>query len=322
VKYLPARVQICFVSKIRRPFLLILSLLLLSFNISILAQTQLETSADDKTLIVNDAPEMEVYAIGKSVIVKNRAKGVLAFGGDIIVEGSVEGDVATIGGSVIQKENAYIGGDIITFGGSYKPEAREPLREAGKETVMFGAFEQELRDLAQNPTQIFSPSFSLAFLAQRLLSVLFWFVVTLAFATIAPGAVSRAVARFQLSTLKVVAIGFIGFVLTTIGVLGSLRVLPDYLSVIFGLMMLVLLMLAYLFGRVALQVSFGKLFLKYLLSERNQSETLAIFVGVLIWTIFLSIPYLWTLALITLFAGGIGLVLTARSKRIWPNLPT
>jgi hypothetical protein len=238
------------------------------------------------------------------------------------VEGSVEGDVATIGGSVIQKENAYIGGDIITFGGSYKPEAREPLREAGKETVMFGAFEQELRDLAQNPTQIFSPSFSLAFLAQRLLSVLFWFVVTLAFATIAPGAVSRAVARFQLSTLKVVAIGFIGFVLTTIAVLGSLRVLPDYLSVIFGLMMLVLLMLAYLFGRVALQVSFGKLFLKYLLSERNQSETLAIFVGVLIWTIFLSIPYLWTLALITLFAGGIGLVLTARSKRIWPNLPT
>jgi hypothetical protein len=92
---------------------------------------------------------------------------------------------------------------------------------------MFGAFEEELRDLAQNPSQILAPTFSLAFLAQRLLSVLFWFVVTLAVATIAPGAVSRSVARFHLSTLKVVAIGFVGFILTTISVIVGLRFLRD-----------------------------------------------------------------------------------------------
>jgi hypothetical protein len=78
-------------------------------------------------------------------------------------------------------------------------------------------------------------------------------------------------------------------------------------------------MLAYVFGRVALQVTIGKLFLKHLVSDRNRSETLAIFTGVLFWTVLLSIPYIWTLALITLFAGGIGLVLTARAKRMWPN---
>jgi hypothetical protein len=319
VRYFLTRAQIRLDSNIRKPSLVLLGLLFILFNFAIFAQTQLSVSDDGKTLIVNDAPGEPIYVIGKSVIVKNRAKDVLAIGGDIIVEGRVEGDVATFGGSIIQKENAYIGGDVIAFGGLYKPEAHDPLREPGKETVMLGAFEQELRDLVQNPSQIFSPSLSLAFLAQRLLSVLFWFVVTLAFTTIAPGAVSRAVARFQLSSLKVIGIGFIGFVMTTVGVLGSLRVLPDYLSVIFGLMIFALLLLAYIFGRVALQVSIGKLFLKYLLSERNQSETLAIFAGVLIWTVLLSVPYLWTLALITLFAGGIGLVLTARSKRIWPN---
>ncbi|HTK27150.1 MAG TPA: polymer-forming cytoskeletal protein [Pyrinomonadaceae bacterium] len=319
MKYSFTRIQKQFVPRFCTASLFFLVTFLFSLNVVVPAQTQLETSPDEKTLIVNDAPDMEVYAIGKSVIVKNRAKGVLAFGGDVIIEGRVEGDVAAIGGSIIQKENAYVGGDIIVFGGSYKPEAREPLREKGKETVMFGAFEEELRDLAQNPSQILAPTFSLAFLAQRLLSVLFWFVVTLAVATIAPGAVSRSVARFHLSTLKVVAIGFVGFVLTTISVIVGLRFLPDYLSVILGLMVLALLMLAYVFGRVALQVTIGKLFLKHLVSDRNRSETLAILTGVLFWTVLLSIPYIWTLALITLFAGGIGLVLTARAKRMWPN---
>jgi len=68
---------------------------------------------------------------------------------------------------------------------------------------------------------------------------------------------------------------------------------------------------------VALQVSFGKLIQKRLLSERNQSETLSILLGVLTWTLLLSIPYVWMIALLTLFAGGIGLVLTARSKTTW-----
>lgn len=286
-------------------------------SLSIFAQAQLSTSDDEKTLIVNDAPDMEVYALGKSVIVKGRAKGVLAFGGDVIVEGRVDGDVATIGGSIIQRADAYVGGDIIAFGGSYKPDAKEPLREAGKETVMFGAFEEELRNVAQNPAQIFAPSFSLAFLAQRLLSILFWFVVTLGVTTLAPGAVSRAVARFQLSSLKVMGLGFFTFLLTTICTIASIRFLPDYLSVILGLMIFFLMIMSYVFGRVALQVSLGKMIQKRFFAERNQSETISILIGVFIWTFLLSIPYVWTLALLALFAAGIGLVVTAKAKNAW-----
>ena len=138
------------------------------FCICLYANPEITTSDDQTTVIVNDAPEQEVYVIGKSVVVKKAAKGVLAVGGDVTVEGRVDGDVATIGGNVIQKEGSYIGGDIIVFGGAYKPESQNPLREPGKETVMFGVFEEELRNFGQNPSQIFSPSFSLGFLAQRL----------------------------------------------------------------------------------------------------------------------------------------------------------
>src|SRR5438093_1297442 len=162
-------------------------------------------------MIVDDAPDMEVYAFGKSVIVKQRAKGVLAIGGDITVEGRVSGDVAAIGGSIIQRRDAYVGGDIIAFGGAYKPESQTPLREAGKETVMFAMFEDELREMAQNPSEIFAPTFSWAFFAQRILSVLFWFIVSFGLTTLAPGAVSRAIARFKLSTLKVATIGTLTF---------------------------------------------------------------------------------------------------------------
>ena len=285
-------------------------------TVAVFSFAQISVSSTE-TFTVDDAPDQEVVCYGKTVIVKTRAKGVLAIGGDVIVEGRVTGDVAAVGGSVIQKEGAYIGGDVFAVGGAYKPESSNPLREEGRETVMYAGYEEEIRDLSQNPSSLFSPHFSLAFLAQRILSVLFWFVLSLGLATIAPGAVSRAIARFQLSTLKVIAIGVAAFLATTIGVIGSLKLLPDPLGVIFGIMAFAILMLAYVFGRVALNLSVGKLLQKHLLGEKNTSETLAILIGVVAWTLLLSIPYIWTIALFVLFSAGLGLVLTARSQRGW-----
>ena len=282
-----------------------------------LAFGQVSDSTSSNVFVVDDAPDQEFVVYGKTVIVKNQAKGALAIGGDVIVEGNVSGDVAAIGGSVIQRDNAYIGGDVFIFGGEYRPANASPLREEGRKTVMYAGYEQELRDLVQNPARLFAPSLSIAFLAQRILSILFWFVVSLGLTTLAPGAVGRSVARFQLSTLKVVAIGVGAFFAMTVGVVGSLSVLPNYLSAIVGLMVFVLLMLAYLFGRVALHISLGKAIQKYFLPDGRHSETLSILIGVVGWTLLLSIPYLWTVTLFVLFSAGIGLVLTARPPRTW-----
>lgn len=286
---------------------------------SAFAQTSL-SQPDENTIVVEEAKEMEVFSIGKTVIVKREAKGVLALGGDVIVEGRVEGDVATIGGSVVQKENAFIGGDVIIFGGTYKPEASSPLRNSGKQTVMYAGYEEELRNLTQNPSQLFSPQFSWSFLAQRILSVLFWFIVSLALTTIAPGAVSRAVARFQLSTLKVFGLGLLGIFVTTFGVLLGLSFLPSYVGAIFSLMAFVLLMLAYVFGRVALQASTGKWIQKKILPDKKQSETIALLIGAFVWSLFLSLPYVWTFTLLALFAASLGLALTARSTNNWQKV--
>lgn len=273
---------------------------------------------DEQTMTIDDAPEQQVISFGKNVIVKKHAKWVLAFGGDVIVEGVVDEDVGTVGGSVTQKENARIGGDIVILGGSYHGEDKVPLRQVGKETiVIYSGFEEELRNLFQNPSQIFVPTFSWTFLTQRVLSILFWFLVSMGITTISPGAISRAIARFQLSAARIFAVGFLAFVLTTLGAIAGLKLLPIYISAIVGLMAFVLLMLGYVFGRVALQVSVGKRLQKRFLPENNHSETAAILIGVVFWTIFLSIPFLWTFALLILFSASLGLVLTARSTNVW-----
>lgn len=283
----------------------------------IFAQTEITSQPDEKTIIVNDAPEMEVYAFGKNVVIKTEAKGVLVFGGDVTIEGKVSGDVASIGGSVIQTKDGFIGGDVIVFGGTYRPESDAPLRNAEKETVMIAMFEDEIREFTNNPAQIFSPAFTFKFFAQRLLSILFWFIISMALTTIAPGAISRSVARFQLKTTKIIGIGVIGFILTTVAVVGSLSFLPNYISVLVVSMTFILLTFSYVFGRVSLQVLIGKKIQKKFLPESNQSETLAILIGVLVWTILLSLPYLWAIGLFVLFAVSVGLVLTGRSDIAW-----
>lgn len=287
----------------------------LFFALTLFAQQNL--SVTDKTITIDEVKDTDVYAFGKNVVVKREAKGVFAFGGNVIVEGTVEGDVAAIGGSIVQKENAFIGGDVVVIGGTYQAEDREPRRSAGKQTVMFTSYVEELRSVTQNPAQLFAPEFSWAFLAQRLLAVLFWFVVSLALTTIAPGAVSRSVARFQLSTLKIAAIGLLAFVTMTLGVLAGLKFLPNYLSAIVGLMAFALLILSYVFGRVTLQVSAGKWLQKRFLPEKKHSESVALLIGALVWTAFLSLPYVWTLGIFALFIASLGIVLTARSANNW-----
>jgi hypothetical protein len=93
--------------------------------------------------------------------------------------------------------------------------------------------------------------------------------------------------------------------------------MPDYLGAVVSLMAFVLLLLAYVFGRIVLQVSLGKSIQKYLGINIARSEPAAILIGVLAWTVILSIPYLWTMAAFALFIGGIGLVATGRVQRVW-----
>ena len=292
-------------------FVIGLCLLLVLPLSAVVAQTTI-SEAEPETVTVENAPDQEVITIGKNVIVRGGAKGVLVFGGDIIVEGNVTGDVATIGGSVIQREKGRIGGDVFVIGGSYSHELQKPLRTEGRETVVYAGYETELRQYAKNPSLLFTPSFSWSFLVQRLFSLLFWFVAGYLLTLVSPGAVSRAVGRYRTATLSVFAVGGAGFVLATLVAITSVGVFPGFISGLIAIMAFVSIILAYVFGRVVLQVSVGKRILKFFKPDSKPSDTFAILIGASFWTVMLSLPFVWIAALFVLFAASIGLVLTAR----------
>ncbi len=270
-------------------------------------------------LIVDGMREYDVFGWGQSVVVRGHVKhGVMAFGGDVVVEGIIEGDVATIGGSIVQREGAQIGGDVIVIGGSYRRSATSAQgRNPASTSVMFEGFEVELRNIMRNPASLLAPQWSLAYLGSRVLGVLFWFIASLVLTAVTPGAISRAMTRLQLTNVRVAIIGFVGSILMTFGVVAGLSVLPTVIGALVGLTALILLLLAYLFGRVAISAATGQWLQRRFFPEKYRSESIALLAGTILWAVLLSLPYVWPLVGAGLLVASLGLALTARYRVGW-----
>lgn len=282
------------------------------------AIAQERRSGSSEEIVVEGEHTSDVFGVGRSVRVRGRVThGVLAFGGDVIVEGRVEGDVAAVGGSVFQREGSYVGGDVMIFGGKYQHEGSAPERSPESKTIMVAGYEQELRELARNPLSILTPSLSLAYAGQRLLAVLFWFIVSLAITSVTPGAVSRAAARLQLTSLRVALIGLLGAFIVGPGVVVSLRYLPQFVGALVLVTAFLLIVVSYLFGRVVIQAATGRWLQRAFLSEENRSESVALLLGATFWAIVLALPYVWPLIVAGLFVTSLGLALTARYRVNW-----
>lgn len=287
--------------------------------VAVQAQVSDGTLPDNtQPLIVIGTSESDVFGWGQSVVVRGTVThGVISFGGDVIVEGKVEGDVATIGGSVVQRDDSQIGGDVIVIGGSYHHGASAPGRNPASATVMFTGFESELRNVMRNPKSLLTPQWSLPYLGSRVMAVLFWFIAALMLTAVTPGAVSRAVMRLQLTNARVGIIGFVGSIVMTFGVVAGLSVLPTVIAALVGLMALILILLAYLFGRVAIQAATGQWLQRKFFGERYRSDSVALLTGTIFWAALLSVPYIWPFIGAGLLVASLGLALTARYRVGW-----
>ena len=303
---------------ITRLFALIAWLLVLMT--AVYAQTSTPSTAQEKVVLVNGVTDSTVFGIGSSVHVTGTVKqGAMSLGGDVIVEGVVEGDVASIGGDVIQRPGSRIGGDVIVLGGSYHADASAQRNPAGK-TIMYAGYQQELREMMRDPTGLLSPRWSPTYLGTRLLVVLFWFIVSLALTAVMPGTVSRGVARLQLTSIRVATIGLIGVVVLFSIVPLSLWVLPEPLRVLVGLLALLLLIVASVFGRVILYAATGRwLQRKYVAIGRN-SEAVALLLGTGFWVLLTSLPYVWPFVALGILIISFGLALTARYRVGWKSV--
>ena len=272
-----------------------------------------------ETLVISGKNEGPVVGLGKSIRITGSAQEAVSLGGDVIVEGVVDGDVAAVGGSVIQKAGARIGGDVMVIGGSYRSEDPHPNRDPSAMTMMYAGYEQELSNMMNNPTGIFSPRWTSTYLGTRLLVVLFWFLVSLGLTLVMPNTISRGAARLQLTSLRVAAIGLIGLVVLLGVVLLCLWIMPQPVHVMVGLLALLLLLVSGVFGRVILYAATGRWLQRKYLAIGKNSEAVALLLGTSFWVLLTSLPYVWPVIAVFMLIISFGLALTARYRVGWNN---
>ncbi len=185
--------------------------------------------------------------------------------------------------------------------------------------MMYAGYEQELRNMMNNPSGIFSPRWTSTYLGTRLLVVLFWFLVSLGFTLVMPGTISRGVARLQLTSLRVAAIGLIGL-LVLLGVVPlCLWIMPQPVQVMVGLLALLLLLVSGVFGRVILYAATGRWLQRKYLAIGKNSEAVALLLGTSFWVLLTSLPYVWPFIAVFMLIISFGLALTARYRVGWSN---
>jgi hypothetical protein len=282
------------------------------------AQTPYQPTPNDSPYVVEGTSNTIVYAVGRSLRINGAAKnGAVALGGDVIVQGVVEGDVAAVGGSVIQLEGARIGGDVMVIGGTYRAMDKTPNRNPGAQTIMYAGYEQELGNMVRNPIDLFAPHWSARYIGFRVLAILFWFIVSLGLTAAMPGTISRGIARLQLTSLRVAAIGFLGALAIGPGALLALRYLPTPISVLVGLMALLLILIAGVFGRVIIYAATGRWWQRKLFKRGKNSEAVALLLGTVFWIGLSSLPYVWPIVVSIVLVLSLGLALTARYRVGW-----
>lgn len=273
---------------------------------------------DPNARVIDGVSNTTVFGLGQSIRITGTVKeGAIAFGGDVIIEGAVDGDVAAIGGSVIQRDGSRIGGDVIVVGGIYHHGKEAPERNPKSVTIMYAGYEEDLRRVMREPFSLLHPRLTPAFLGLRVLAILFWFIVSLAITAAMPNTVSRAIARLQLTSLRVAIIGVLGSIVIFGGVPLCLLLLPSILGVLILIMALLLIIVATLFGRVVIFAATGNWLARRLLPSKATLESVKLLMGVTFWIILSSLPYIWPVVVSGLIVTSLGLALTARYRISW-----
>ena len=272
---------------------------------------------DPNARVIEGVNNTTVFGVGQSIRITGTVKeGAIAFGGDVIVEGTVAGDVASIGGSVIQRPGSRIGGDVIVLGGGYYPDKTAQARNPNSVTIMYAGYESQLRQAMREPFSLLTPQFTPAFLGVRLLAILFWFIISLALSAAMPNTVSRAVARLQLTSVRVAIIGILGSIVLTVGVFLCLLVLPSLVGAMLSILAALLVIVATLFGRVVISAATGRWMQRRFL-PKLKSESVILLLGVTFWVVMASLPYVWPIVDAGLLLVSLGLALTARYRLSW-----
>jgi hypothetical protein len=117
--------------------------------------------------------------------------------------------------------------------------------------------------------------------------------------------------------LRVALIGVISVLVIFAGVPMSLWIMPETIGVVVGLLALLLLLVAGLFGRVILVAATGRWLQRKYAPVGKNSEAVALLLGTTFWVLLTSLPYVWPFMAAFILIISFGLALTARYRVNW-----
>jgi hypothetical protein len=263
------------------------------------SSTQVETACTEKnhkpsfgsTVVVNSGEVIcsDLTSFGGTVVVQGEVRGdVLAFGGDVLIGGDVTGNVLAYGGSVTLQNSAHINGDIHVCGGHLTPGFNSQLSGS-----VIGCPQSVWLLIISNGGPVF-----------RFWSLVLWLALGIFFTSLFPEHVMLVRTTVKSKTRRSLVLGVLSLCLAppVITVLLALII-----SIPLAIIVAVGLIAAWALGTVAVGWLIGNRITQMIIPHFNmrRMREMQTVVGLTALALVGSIPYIgW---LITLTAGLLGL---------------
>jgi hypothetical protein len=297
---------------IARPRFIVALLFLLISCLPVLAQPSAPRSSREPIVIRPGETVSDIVVRGRRLEVLGRVEGsVLVLGSDAVIEGYVKGGVTAIGGTIIQQHGGFIGGDVIVVGGDYQRAADAPSLNPNAQTIVIREYGEALRDTLQHPwRRTLIPQITPLYIGQRVLGLVFYFLIALLLIAIVPTQLTRAIQVLKRSYLSISLIGLIGILLFMVCMLLLIRTLPIEIAASITLFVSLILLGAYFFGSLAVHLLVGRWLQQRLRRGSDRSNVNALLYGMAVFAVLFSIPVIGVLAALGLAILSFGIAVT------------
>jgi len=288
----------------QKPAIIFLALFLTSALLPLSGRDRLSFSQD--ITVGKDEVQDNVIAFGGNVIVEGRVKeSIIVFGGSIILSGEVGDSVVGFGTAITLRSSAVVKGDVASIGGTME---KEPGCVISGDTVYFKGGKM-LSGLFKGGWMGFP--FIPLILILKLIAFFIWLFIALVIASLFPRQLAMASSQIRTSFGPVVGIGALALVLF-IG-----------LIIVFTLLSLILIGIPFLLFIIAVGIAikvFGEVVLFYFFGEtigramRNKTPAplAAVIIGLVVISFIKLIPILGFL--FSFFLGFIAWGAVIRTK--------
>jgi len=256
------------------------------------------TSRDQKpsfggTVTVGPADALcsDVTAMGGTISIQGLVRGnILAFGSTIIIDGGVNGDIKLFGGSISFHAGSYVTGNVNLYGSRVDGE---------KEVRIDGTYDDHNRT---------TDLFGLSTFAFPVWFLLLMIPLGLLYTRFLPEHVMFVSATVKNKMRRSLLIGLLSALLAPAVLLILIALI---ISIPFALIVLLVLLAAWTLGTIAICWMLGEQIIRAFTS-RPYARYLQVIVGVIMLTVFISLPFIGWLVFLGTGIVGSGAVLLSR----------